>query len=356
MDTIWSLQDYAREKRVKGIGEEKDYTVRFSTMRAMLSAARELVNLYEQWERQHLSYLDVREEAFLFDSKTGQMKFEDSGKIVGKGLEQTKEQRMSFFAAPELLLGKTLCATAETDNWTLAILLFELFYHGGHPLSGAESFQQIFLHPEDEYLWYAEHGIFNMEQNTCKNRPVHGIQGHLIRYWDYYPEVLQKAFEQTFLDGKDDPEKRLTPGGWKIVLNEMMSQMPCNCGYSGFVSTYRKTGNGNYSCPRCGRIFYELSCQNRHIYISNGTKLYAYQLDPQDVDDQDIVAEVVENKQRKGLYGVKKLNDGSWKVLFPDQTEREVVRNQGAPIWSGLAITLENGDVWQISGKEQIEN
>lgn len=351
MDRLWTLKDYATERRVKVPDEDKEYTVRFSNMRAMLNAARELVDLYEQWERQHFSYHEVDEDAFLFDAQTGKLTFRDTKKIVGKGLELTGEQRVGFYIAPELILGKITSATPETDNWTLAMLLFSLFYHGGHPLSGADSFRQIFLTPQAEYLWYAQNGIFTKEDNSCKNRPVHGIQGHLIRYWDYYPQILQDAFTQVFLDGKDDPEKRLSPAEWKRVLNEMRSQMPCGCGYGGFIDTYRKAGNGNYCCPRCGKIFYALTCKNRHMYISNGTDLYTCQLNPDAVDDMSVAARVVENKQRKGVFGVKNLSDAVWKVTFPDQTEREVPKNQGAPIWSGLKIRLPNEDEWQIESE-----
>jgi len=40
------------------------------------------------------------------------------------------------------------------------MLLFALFYHGGHPLSGALRFYQIFMEPQDEYRWYATDGFF----------------------------------------------------------------------------------------------------------------------------------------------------------------------------------------------------
>lgn len=348
MDTIWTLRDYAAERQVEIPGAEKNYTVRFATMEAMIRAAGELVDLFETWENQHVFCMDVNQDMFLFDSKTGRLTFQAEKNIRGRGLELTEEQRIGFYSAPELVLGEIVSVTAETQNWTLAMLLFALFYHGGHPLSGALSFSQIFMEPQDEYRWYATDGFFNMEENTCKNRPIHGIQGHLIRYWEYYPEVLQKAFTETFLHGKEEPERRLSARQWKTVLNEMRAAMPCGCGYNGFIDTYQKAANGNYSCPRCGKIFYALSCGERHIYISNETQIYRWQLEPDQPDNQEVAAVVVENKQRKGIFGVKNMSDEVWKVMFPNQTEREVTRNQGAPIWPGLSITLPDGDVWKI--------
>ncbi len=348
MNTIWTLGDYASEKQVEVPGTEKNYTVRFATMEAMIFAARELVRLYEQWELQHVAYADVKRDAFLFDSKTGKMTFQDDKKVIGRGLELSEEQRIGYYSAPELILGDVTTMDSQTQNWTLAMLLFDLFYHGGHPLSGAISFTQIFFDPLDEYRWYAKNGIFNMEEFTCKNRPIYGIQGHLLRYWEYYPEVLQNAFIEVFLYGKEERERRLSPKQWKNVLNEMRSALPCNCGYSGFINTYRKAENGNYSCPRCGKIYYALVCGQRHIYISNGTRLYRYQLEPDRPDDMETVAVVVENKHRKGVFGVKNMTDDVWRVVFPDQTQREVTKNQGAPIWPGLSITLPNDEVWSI--------
>lgn len=349
MNTRWTLKDYATEKQVEVPDSEKNYTVRFGSMQVMLNAARELVDLFERWEMQHLCYIDVRQEAFVFDSRTGRMEFQDDRKVVGKGMILSPEQRIGYYSAPELILGETESVTAEAQNWTLAMLLFDLFYHGGHPLSGALSFSQVFYSPEEEYQWYAKEGIFNMEEFTCKNRPIHGIQGYLIRYWDYYPKILKDVFTEVFLYGKDEKKRRLSTRHWKVILNVLRSEMPCDCGYSGFINTYKKAANGNYSCPRCGKIFYALSCKDRHVYISNGTVLYRYQIDPCRQDDESVVAVVVENKQRKGVFGVKNMSDDVWKVVFPNQEQREVAKNQGAPIWSGLSITMPNGDVWSIS-------
>ncbi len=348
MDTIWTLGAYAAERQVEIPGSEKNYTVRFATMEAMIRAARELVGLFGTWELQQVFCMDIDRDMFLFDAKTGSLTFRAEMNIRDRSLKLSGEQRVSFYGAPELVLGETVCETSATQAWTLAMLLFDLFYHGGHPLSGALSFSQIFMDPKEEYRWYMTDGIFNMAKDNRENGPVHGIQGHLIRYWDFYPETLQNAFAQTFLDGKENPDRRLSAKQWKSVLNEMCSAMPCDCGYGGFIDTYRQAANGNYSCPRWGKIFYALSCGERHVYISNGTRIYRWQLDPEQPDNQEVAGKVVENKQRKGVFGIKNLSDEVWKVTFPDQSEREVAKNQGAPIWTGLSISLPNTDVWSI--------
>ena len=68
MDTIWTLKDYATERQVDVPGSAQNYTVRFATMQALLCAAGELADLYDQWDSQHLGYADVDRDAFLFDS------------------------------------------------------------------------------------------------------------------------------------------------------------------------------------------------------------------------------------------------------------------------------------------------
>ena len=356
MDTIWTLKDYATERQVDVPGSAQNYTVRFAAMQALLCAARELADLYDQWDSQHLGYADVDRDAFLFDSRTGRMTFRDDKKIVGRSLALSEKQRIAFYSAPELILGETETLTSESQNWTLAMLLFDLFYHGGHPLSGASSFANVFYSPEQEYLWYASDGIFNMEEFTCRNRPVYGIQGYLIRYWNYYPQVLQDAFTEVFLYGKEDRTRRLSPGQWKRILNDVSSALPCDCGYGGFIQTYITTENGNYRCPRCGKIYYALGCRGRNIYISNGTSIRRCQLDPERPDDREEVAVVVENRQIKGIYGVKNTSDDIWVAVFPDQSRREVAKNQGVPVWPGLSITLPRGDVWHIDQKTEKNN
>lgn len=351
MNTVWTLTDFVSERQVELPDSGKKYTVRFANMPAMITAARELAELFEQWEIQHVAYVEVSRDAFLFDPKTGKLTFQDAKKVVGKGMELTEEQRIGFYSAPELVLGETVMTT-EAQNWTLAMLLFDLCYHGGHPLCGAESFSQKFLCPEEEYLWYAANGIFNMEENTCKNRPIHGLQGYLMRFWNFYPQVLRDAFTETFLDGKEERARRYSPKKWKQVLNEMLDAMPCSCGYSQFIHTYTITKNGNFACPKCGKIFYTMACGDRRLYLRNETQIYRYQLDPDDVDNRDAVAVVVESRQRAGVFGIRNNTDEIWTAAFPKDSIREVAKGQVAPIWPGLSITLPGGDVWQIKQQE----
>ena len=126
--------------------------------------------------------------------------------------------------------------------------------------------------------------------------------------------------------------------------------------YTSFIQTYITTENGNYRCPRCGKIYYALGCRGRNIYISNGTSIRRCQLDPERPDDREEVAVVVENRQRKGIYGVKNTSDDIWVAVFPDQSRREVAKNQGVPVWPGLSITLPGGDVWHIDQKTEKNN
>ena len=51
----------------------------------------------------------------------------------------------------------------------------------------------------------------------------------------------------------------------------------------------------------------------------------------EDAFDKDTVtALVAENRNKKGLYGIKNVSKGVWRGLFPDGTTREIKRRDRA--------------------------
>ena len=55
-------------------------------------------------------------------------------------------------------------------------------------------------------------------------------------------------------------------------------------------------------------------------------------------DFETVTGEVIENRLKKGLFGIKNLSGQTWKAVFPDQSVREVGPGKGVPIWKGLEI------------------
>ena len=55
-----------------------------------------------------------------------------------------------------------------------------------------------------------------------------------------------------------------------------------------------------------------------------------------------MTGEVIENRLKKGLYGIKNLSRQPWSALFPDGTVKTVGPGKGVPIWKGLKIDFSD--------------
>lgn len=359
-----SLEDYAAEKRYK---KEKDYLVtRFASIPAVIEAAWKLVRFFRIMQEENLCCTDDMKQSVYFHAKTGEMVFKDALRLKKYGIspagpgqdgEETEENASynRIYHAPELITGETREISQYTQNWSLAVYLYELFYHSGSPFVGHLSMKQVFFSEDDEALWMAREGVFTMEDNLCQNRPVHGVQDRLIKYWEYYPEILRQAFTEVFVDGKADVHKRYTPVRWQIVLNRLKNEyLTCGCGAKGFSGAFLQDGQGHCQCPKCGNTFYGFTTENNNIYLSpgEGTRIFRWQTDVGETEDQEVIGMVVENRQHKGVYGIKNMSRETWQGIFPNGEERPVPPGGGIPLWKGLQITFREGNTWKIKGAD----
>lgn len=346
----YSLGDYADESRISRDGNT--VTVRFADIPAVLQAAWNLVKFYKMMYEQGAFFPEDLKKSIYFHARTGDWLFRDYDKARKFGIKVYAADRYHEYCAPELILGETDTYTQDTENWTLAVYLYELFYHSGGPFKGFRSMMQNFFDQEEEYCWMAEKGMFTMEENLCENRPVHGVQDRLIKYWELYPETLRTCFRDIFVDGKKDAAFRKTPKQWQMVLNRMKTEyLVCSCGKKGFVTEFEETKEGHYRCPDCGKIYYTFESGENRIYLCDGTKLMQHQLDPEDPENDACVGMVVENRQRKGVFGIKNMSQEEWTGVYPGGEMRPIVPGGGIPLWQGLSITFREDCIWRIKGE-----
>ena len=188
-----------------------------------------------------------------------------------------------------------------------------------------------------------------MDIGENENTPVKGIQDKLIHYWEEYPEMLRKMFQRAFMDGGTLCELRPTEVDWKQVLVQlMMDCQVCGCGFRGFSNRLLPQENGTLRCPVCGKTWYVLTDGMNRILLAEGVKLYACQTGRDAFDKDTVTALVAENRNKKGLYGIKNVSKGVWRGLFPDGTTREIKEGQGIPIWNGMQVRFETGEEWRL--------
>lgn len=337
-------------------------TAYFSSMEAMIEGAFQFVGLFEKMHREGKVYCSNDPEPFLFSLRTGEMVFkgQDFRKVSEDGVVSPY---ISEFLAPELVEEMTTegnlreeCFTIETDYYFMSVFLFEYFFHTGSPFEGKKMVNRCFLSPLEKEKFRAEQGQFCMDIGENENTPVKGIQDKLIRYWKEYPDLLRKMFQKAFLDRGSLCELRPTEVDWKQTLVRMaMDYKNCRCGFHGFSYKLVPQENGTLTCPKCGKVYYPLSNGMDRILLAEGEKLYECQTGRDPFNKDKVTAQIVENKQRKGLYGIKNISQGVWRGLFPNGSVKEIGKGQGIPIWNGMMLRFESGEEWSLRLIQQTE-
>ena len=370
-ETVWaSLREICDETRTVAdeTGRKVKKTACFSTMKALLEGAFHLVEYFEKLHREGEVFCSDSADMFRFSLATGEMQKREPAKKekeMGRTEDETAAAdvllaagpvEINEFLAPELVecikegtTAEELPFTVETDRYFMAVFLFEYFFHTGSPFEGKKMVNRCFLSPLEKEVFRAEQGQFCMDLGENENTPVKGIQDKLIHYWEEYPDILKKMFQRAFMDGGTLCELRPTEVDWKQTLVRlMMDYQVCGCGFQGFSNRLRPKENGTLLCPVCGKTYYVLSDGMNRILLAEGVKLYACQTGRDAFDKDTVTAVVAENRQKKGLYGIKNVSRGVWRGLFPDGSTREIKEGQGIPIWNGMQVRFETGEEWSL--------
>ena len=343
------FEEYTKEHQYDS--KQQKVTVRFATMKAMLNAAWSIVDLYDYMDKNHLIYAGNPKQTLWFHPLTGHINLRDTMHFVDVNDKLEEQMEYSELTPPEVIRSNSGSYTRDGQNWSLAVLLFEFFYHSDGPYKGIACAMQPFTDSQEEYRWMAEYGVFNMDKKVHDNRPIPGVQDSLMKYWDIFPMVLQDAFMKTFVEGKENPENRLTALEWKKIINQLQTDyIECQCGYKNFIIKFGKNENGHWCCPKCKKIYYIFSNGENEIYLTTDTVIKRNQLYPVQSDNGENIGMVVENTRQKGLFGIKNISDEIWTGLYPDNVQKPIEPGGGIPIWQGLEITLPNGQQWAIQG------
>ena len=359
-DMMVTLSDIREEMHLVRDGETGKQVYQpayFSDMKTLIQGAYSFASFFEKMHLQQKVYVGNDPSVFRFSLETGEMEYRgqdgfreisEDGEVLITGADIIG---INEFAAPELLAavkeGETLHFNDETDRYFISVFLFEYFFHTGSPFEGKMMVNRCFLSPLEKELFRADQGIFCMDAGDHENQPVKGIQDKLIRYWKVYPDLLQKMFMRAFMDGGASTFLRPSAVDWmKVMIHLLMDYKECSCGFHGFSYTLPEQENGTRLCPKCGKVFYPLTNGMDTLWLAEGQKLYECQTGRVPFDKETVTGIVVENRQRKGLYGIKNLGLAEWRGMFPDGTIREIGQNQAMPIWNGMRIRFELGEDW----------
>lgn len=315
--------------------------VRFASLDVMITAAINIVRAFRALHLAGKSYQDMNDGGFFIDTKTGDVLVCDCDNVAPDG-QNFGIGGMPGFMAPEVVRGAAM-PNVLTDRYSMAVVLFKLFFRGD-PLEGSKVLKCVVMTEENDLIHYGKDPVFIYDPNNDSNRPVRGVHDNVIRLWNIYPEFIREAFTISFTYGIQEPNARLIEKYWvQLMVQLKLDIIHCGCGRVAFSSTFEKRGEHTMVCQSCGSTIYILGVNSYELPLNAGANLYRCITEKNNDDFTTVTGTVVENRLKKGLFGIKNMTRKSWQATFPDQSVREVGPGKAVPIWKGLHIEFEPG-------------
>ena len=324
-------------------GRASKKPVKFSSLYAMVTAVINIVNAFRQLHRVGKSYQDLNDGGFFINVDTGAVLVCDCDNISPDGTNFGIGGKPGYMA-PEVVRGIAK-PNVQTDKYSLAVVLFKLLFRGD-PMEGEKVVKDICLTESSELRHYGQNAIFVYDPDNATNRPVRGIHDNVIKFWRLYPEYIREAFITSFTVGITEPNKRIIENEWQKLFIRLRSEIiMCGCGRTNFTSMFVKPDDKTYKCPKCGMEFATIGFSNRDyrlpLYV--GCRFFKCETQTDSDDFLSVAGELVENKLKPGVIGIKNCSDKVWKVKMPDGEKYDIAPGKGFPIWAELEIDF--GDV-----------
>ena len=312
--------------------------VKFNTLSAMVTCVINIVNAFRQLHRAGKSYQDLNDGGFFINVNTGAVLVCDCDNIAPDGSNFGIGGKPGYMA-PEVVRGIAQ-PNVQTDKYSLAVVLFKLLFRGD-PMEGEKVVRDVCLTESSELKHYGQNAVFVYDPDDDSNRPVRGIHDNIIKFWRIYPDYIKDAFIRSFTTGISDPTKRIIENEWQKLFIRLRSEIiQCGCGRTNFSSMFIHQNEKTFKCPKCGMEFVTIGFSNRKyrtpLYL--GCTFYTCEIIPESDDFTAVAGELVENKLKPGVLGIKNCSDRQWKAKMPDGKFYDITPGKGFPVWQGLEI------------------
>ncbi|MBQ8928131.1 MAG: serine/threonine protein kinase [Oscillospiraceae bacterium] len=317
--------------------------VQFKSLFALVTAVINIVNAFRQLHRAGKSYQDLNDGGFFINVNNGDILVCDCDNIAPDGSNFGIGGKPGYMA-PEVVRGIAK-PNVQTDKYSLAVVLFKLLFRGD-PMEGEKVVKDICLTETAELKHYGKQAVFVYDPNDASNRPVRGIHDNVIKFWKIYPDYIREAFIHSFTTGIAEPNRRIIENEWQKLFIRLRSEIiSCTCGRTNFASMFEEAGNHFYRCPRCGSEYASIAFNNRdyRIPLYLGCKFYACETELASDDFTTVTGELVENKLKPGMMGIKNLSRQVWRAKMPDNQFYNVAPGKGFPLWNGIVIDFGGG-------------
>ena len=312
----------------------------FPSLHEAVLCALNIVNNFRALHRKGKSYQDLNDGNFFVDVKTGHVLICDNDNVAPDNKNLGIGGKPGYMA-PEIVRGDKRPDTL-TDAHSLAVVLFKLFIRHD-PLMGKKYVDSVCITEETEKRLYGDAPLFIFDPVDQANAPVPGIHPNPLKLWPLYPDYIQRAFIQSFREGMKNPATRLTENDWQNLLIRLRGEIiTCSCGNEVFAGMVKNAARqGIFDCPACKtKCSYpmKLATKAYPVYLFPHNKLYKCHTDGGSDDYKTVTGEVVQNKNNRGLWGIKNLSAMTWQCSYAGNPSRAVAGEGVLPIREGARI------------------
>jgi|JI10StandDraft_1071094.scaffolds.fasta_scaffold15764_3 serine/threonine protein kinase len=333
---------YVMELRAQRFRSLEDFMARriVPTFRALMTAAWQLADGFLRLHSLGLCYRDISFANVFFDPVDGDVRICDNDNVDVTGTTSGGILGTPRFMAPEVVRREAL-PSAETDRFSLAVLLFHMLM-GGHPLDGEREARIRCLDiPALEKL-YGFEPLYIFDPRDASNRPRKGVHDNPLAFHPLYPLAVREHFERSFTEGLHYPTKRVRESEWRKLFARVVDGIvPCACGAENFYDPDTYTSQGADACWACKRALSlppRMRVDDHVIVLSRDAKLRGHHLGSS--DDAAPVADISQHPTNPGQLGLRNLTATAWTLTRPDGTVVDVPPGRSAAIASGNKINF----------------
>jgi DNA-binding helix-hairpin-helix protein with protein kinase domain len=329
MDSSFGYVMNLRPKNYKDFGEFLLAKVRFGSISAAINACLNITNGFRDLHRKGFSYQDLNDGNFFIDPATGEVLICDNDNVApfGDNLGIAGKAR---YMAPEVVRNMKRPDTM-TDRFSLAVVLFRILFLD-HPLEGKRVLVPC-LTEELELKFYGKDPIFIYDRDDDTNRPVRGVHGNVIKFWQIFPKIIRDIFTEAFSKDRMTGKQTRTSGSeWQIIFTRLRDMLViCACG----GETFFDPAEDSALCIHCGVKIPRpsiMSAGKYKIVLFPGQKIYRCHIDSGSDDYKEVCGEVIRNPKNPQIWGMRNVGPTPWTATADD----------------GSTKTLANGDVLVI--------
>lgn len=228
------------------------------------------------------------------------------------------------------------------NRYTMALLLFE-YLTGKHPYEGVATLQGHSLRRRQ--VMYGEKAVFIMDEEDDSNRPHPYINRDFYDKWSKLPIYVREMFMRAFSrEAMKSPDIRPDELEWsQCLMNLKNNILVCSaCGQEiVWVEGF------SVKCDRCGNqqeVPFSLEFAEKRYRMAAllHRNVYNIQITDDFPDKIDIIAKIVENEQKQGVFGLYNISGMEWIAHTPSGKKICVAHGSVVPLKSGIIVQINN--------------